>query len=85
MTTKSSKKPAKKGSKSTKSSTSKRTTKTKLKKSEAASAAPDSFRKSDVGGNGLRSFAFHRQDKGANPGLKDQRGRTPLVGDWNGL
>lgn len=66
MTTKSSKKPAKKGSKSTKSSTSKRTTKPKLKKSEAASAAPDSFRKSDVGRNGLRSFAFHRQDKGAN-------------------
>jgi Zn-dependent metalloprotease len=67
MTTKSSKKPAKRGTKSTKSVAKKRLTKGSVKKREtAASAVPDSFRKNDVGRNGLRSFAFHRQDKGAD-------------------
>jgi Zn-dependent metalloprotease len=71
MTTKSSKRPAKKGSKSTKSAAKKRTTKSSS--GPAASAAPDSFRKNDVGRNGLRSFAFHRQDKGAAKVLGDIR------------
>lgn len=74
MTTKSLKKPAKKGSKSTKSAAKKRATKSGSKRGEAAaSAAPDSFRKNDVGRNGLRSFAFHRQDKGAATVLGDIR------------
>lgn len=76
MTTKSSKKAAKKGSKSTKSATNKRATKSSRKKSEAASAAPDSFRKDGVSRNGLRSFAFHRQDKGAATVLGDIRPKT---------
>ena len=60
MTTKSSKKPGK----STKSAAKKRTTKSGRKASELrASAAPDSFRKNEVGRNGLRSFAFHRRTK----------------------
>ncbi len=66
MTTKSSKKRAKKGSKSTKSPANNQAKKAIVKKGETASAAPDSFRKNDVGRNGLRSFAFHRQDKGAD-------------------
>ena len=61
MSTKSSKKPSKKGATSAKSAAKKR-----AKKSDnTASAAPASFRKDDVGRNGLRSFAFHSQDKGA--------------------
>ncbi len=74
MTTKSSKKPAKKGSNYTKSAAKKRTTKSGSKRSQpAASAAPESFRKTDVSRNGLRSFAFHRQDKGAAKVLGDIR------------
>ena len=76
MTTKSSKKAAKKGSKPTKYATNKRATKSSSKKSEAASAAPDSFRKDGVSRNGLRSFAFHRQDKGAATVLGDIRPKT---------
>lgn len=74
MTTKSSKRPGKKVSKSTKSAAKKRITKSGKKRSEAgASAAPDSFRKNEVGGNGLRSFAFHRGDKGAATVLGEVR------------
>ncbi|MGI8918442.1 MAG: M4 family metallopeptidase [Pyrinomonadaceae bacterium] len=63
MTTKSTKK---RGKKSPKSAAKKRTTKSSSKRSElATSAAPDSFRKTEVSRNGLRSFAFHRQDRGA--------------------
>ncbi len=75
MTTKSSKKPLKKSSKSTKSAPKKRTT-TSGKSDGAASAAPDSFRKNDVGRNGLRSFAFHRQDKGAATVLGEIRPKS---------
>jgi Zn-dependent metalloprotease len=67
MATKSSSKSAKKGSKSTiASSAKKKSSKSTASKSEnAASAAPASFRKQEVARNGLRSFAFHRGDKGA--------------------
>lgn len=67
MVTKSSKKAAKKGSKgstSTRSSTKKATPRA-VKTTEGAASVPESFRKKEVGRNGLRSFAFHRQDKGA--------------------
>ena len=74
MTTKSLKRPAKKRSKSTKTAAKKRTTKTAGKGNQpAASAAPGSFRKTDVARNGLRSFAFHRGDKGAAKVLGDIR------------
>ena len=74
MTTKSLKRPAKKRSKSTKTAAKKRTTKAAGKGNQpAASAAPGSFRKTDVARNGLRSFAFHRGDKGAAKVLGDIR------------
>ena len=75
MATKSSKKPAKKSSKFIKSAPKKRTTKSG-KTEGAASVAPDSFRKNDVGRNGLRSFAFHRQDKGAATVLGEIRPKS---------
>ena len=40
------------------------------KASSAATPAPASFVESRVSRNGLRSFAFHRQDKGAAPVIK---------------
>lgn len=66
MATKSSSK-SKKGSKLTRASAAKKkSSQGKAAKSgSAASAAPASFRKNEVARNGLRSFAFHRQDKGA--------------------
>jgi len=74
MTTKSLKRPAKKRSKSTKTAAKKRTTKAAGKGNQpAASAAPGSFRKTEVARNGLRSFAFHRGDKGAAKVLGDIR------------
>jgi Zn-dependent metalloprotease len=65
MTTKSSKKSSKKGATSAKSEAKKRAKSSSKKSDNTATAVPASFRKNDVGRNGLRSFAFHRQDKGA--------------------
>ena len=63
MTTKSSKKSSKKRATPTKSAAKKRSS---AKKGDTAkSAAPASFLKGDVSRNGLRTFAFHSQDKGA--------------------
>jgi Zn-dependent metalloprotease len=67
MASKSSVKSTKKSSKKTPaSSAKKKSSKSAASKSEnAASAAPASFGKTTVARNGLRSFAFHRGDKGA--------------------
>ncbi len=67
MASKSSLKSAKKSSKpKPASSAKKKSSKSAASKSEnAASDAPASFRKQTVARNGLRSFAFHRGDKGA--------------------
>jgi Zn-dependent metalloprotease len=75
MVTKSSKKAVKKATKSSKSTKTKakKTTTRAGKATEATTAVPESFRKKEVGGNGLRSFAFHRQDKGAETVLSEIR------------
>ena len=67
MASKSSVKSTKKSSKSTRaSSAKKKSSKSRTSTNEnAASAAPASFRKDAVARNGLRSFAFHKGDKGA--------------------
>lgn len=66
MATKSSSK-SKKSSKSTKASSKKKSSRSTTSKSEnGATTAPASFRKQEVSRNGLRSFAFHRGDKGAS-------------------
>jgi Zn-dependent metalloprotease len=64
MTTKSSKKTTKKASKAA-SSKKKSTSKTGASPGSTQTAPPASFRKQEVARNGLRSFAFHRGDKGA--------------------
>ena len=67
MATKTSGKSGKKVTKSSKSISAKKKPAKKAapKVSNAATAAPASFRKEEVARNGLRSFAFHRGDKGA--------------------
>jgi Zn-dependent metalloprotease len=67
MVTKSSKKSGKKASKSTKSVAAKKKASKKSAPTgaNAATAVPASFRKTSVSRNGLRSFAFHRGDKGS--------------------
>jgi Zn-dependent metalloprotease len=86
MVTKSSKKAAKKGTKVTKSAARKRakTATSKTTGTSGTSAVPSSFRKSDIGRNGLRTFAFHREDKGAasvlgaiRPQVRGARGARP--------
>ena len=65
MATKSSMKPSKKGATPAKSAARKKSKTSASKSDSTASAAPASFSTKDVGRNGLRSFAFHSQDKGA--------------------
>jgi len=78
MATKSSVKSTKKRSKSTvASSTKKKSTKKAPSNAIAASSAPASFRKDEVASNGLRSFAFHKGDKGAGAILGAIRPRAP--------
>ena len=85
MASKSSVKSAKKSSKPTRaSSAKKKSSKSVASKSEnAASDAPASFRKQVVSRNGLRSFAFHRGDKGAGDilgAIRPQLTRSSGVG-----
>ena len=67
MATKTAGKSGKKVTKYTKSTSAKKKPAKKAapKVSNNATAAPSSFRKNEVARNGLRSFAFHRGDKGA--------------------
>src|SRR5678815_2316099 len=67
MVTKSSKKSGKKASKSTKSVAAKKKASKKAAPNAGndGTAVPASFRKTGVSRNGLRSFAFHRGDKGS--------------------
>jgi Zn-dependent metalloprotease len=74
MASKAQAKAAKKGSKSTHVSTKKKSSKSSASTNlNAVSAAPASFRKDEVARNGLRSFAFHRGDKGAGSVLGEIR------------
>lgn len=82
MATKSSTKPGRKVSKSTKSSSAKEKSPRKAapNAASAATAAPASFRKKEVARNGLRSFAFHRGDKGAEAVLGSIRPNVVRAG-----
>jgi Zn-dependent metalloprotease len=82
-----SKSPVKSARKGSKSSAKKKSSKTKVaaKKADVGSAAPASFLKHEVARNGLRSFAFHRGDKGAGAVLGSIRPQVTAVRTVRGV
>ncbi|MEP6921683.1 MAG: M4 family metallopeptidase [bacterium] len=81
MTTKISKPKAKSTKTASKRAAKKSSPKARSKGSSAATPPPASFVESKISRNGLRSFAFHREDKNAAPVIRAIRPKTGAVGE----